>query len=186
MANDDTRKRILDATKNLLLTLENPESITARQIAAKAEVNLAMINYCFQSKEKLLKTATDEIITNEFSKMTMERTETSAKERLKMLLFKICEITLQFEKITRLSVPYLVFEAPIELPLLILPYVKEHFGEKADESRCRMISFELVTVLQIVLYRKNEFSMFAGVPLKTSEDFRAFINRQVNLLLGDE
>jgi len=186
MANEDTRKRILDATKNLLITLDDPGTITARQIAAKAEVNLAMINYCFQSKEKLLKVATDEIITNEFSKMAMERTEPSAKERLKMLLFNISEITLQFEKITRLSVPYLVFEAPIELPILILPYVKEHFGEKAEESRCRMISFELVTVLQIILYRKNDFSMFAGVPLKTSEDFRAFIDRQVSLLLGDE
>jgi len=186
VANDDTRKRILDATKNLLLTLENPGTITARQIAAKAEVNLAMINYCFQSKEKLLKAATDEIITNEFSKMATEMTEPSAKERLKTLLFNISEITLQFEKITRLSVPYLVFEAPIELPVLILPYVKEHFGEKADESRCRMISFELVTVLQIVLYRKNEFSMFAGIPLKTSKDFRSFIDRQAELLLGDE
>jgi len=186
MANEGTRNCILDATKTLLLTLEDPGTITARQIAAKAEVNLAMINYCFQSKEKLLKAATDEIITSEFSKLAMDDTESAAKEKLKSLLYNISEITLKFEKITRLSVPYLIFEAPIELPALILPYIKEHFGEKADESRCRMISFELITVLQIILFRKNDFSLFAGVPLKTSEDFRAFINKQVNLLLGDE
>jgi len=186
MAKGGTKNRILDTTKTLLLTLEDPGTITARQIASKANVNLAMINYCFQSKEKLLKAATDEIISDEFSKIYMGEPESPAKERLKSLLFDISEMTLKFEKITRMSVPYLIFDAPIELPIMILPYVKEHFGEKADENRCRMISFELVTVLQIVLYRKNDFSLFAGIPLKTSEDFRAFINKQVNLLLGDE
>ncbi len=186
MTNEDTRKRILDATITLLLSLEDPGTITARNIASKAEVNLAMINYCYQSKEKLLKIATDKIIADDFSKMVVEEAELSAKERLKALLFNISKITLKFERITRLSVPHLIFEAPIELPLLILPYIKEHFGNKVDESRCRIISFELVTLLQIVLYRRNEFSIFAGVPLKTEEDFRIFINRQVNLLLGDE
>jgi len=184
MANDETRDRIIDATKELLLTMKDPVKITARQIAAKAEVNLAMINYCFQSKEKLLKTATDEIVAYEFAKMTLERPEDSAKERLKALIYDVSEITLRFEKITRLSVPYLIFEAPIELPMMIFPYVKEFFGEEADESQCKMISFELVNMLQIILYRRNDFSVYSGISLQTKEDIRCFINRQVDLLLG--
>ena len=55
MQSDDTRNQLIHATKELLLTVQNPEKITARQIASKANVNLAMINYCFGSKDELLK-----------------------------------------------------------------------------------------------------------------------------------
>jgi len=186
MANEETRERIIDTTKELLLTMKDPGKITARQIAAKAEVNLAMINYCFQSKEKLLKAATDEIVSDEFAKLALDRSEASAKEQLKMLLYNISEVTLQFEKITRLSVPYLIFEAPIELPLMLLPYIRECFGEEADESQCRVISFELVNMLQVILYRRKDFSVYSGISMQTSNDVRCFINRQVDLLLGDK
>jgi len=178
------RKKMIDTTKELLLTVEDPGKITVRQIAAKSKVNLAMINYCFQSKEKLLKTATDEIIADKFDKMKIDRSEASAKERLKMLLCSISDVTLHFEKITRLSVPYLIFEAPIELPTMILPYVKEFYGAEADESQCKMISFELVNMLQIILYRKKDYSIYSGISLQTSDEVRCFINRQVDLLLG--
>jgi len=184
MANEETRARIIDATKELLLTMKNPEKITARQIAAKAEVNLAMINYYFQSKEKLLKAATDEIVADEFAKMAFDRPEASAKEQLKTLLYDISKVTLQFEKITRLSVPHLIFEAPIELPLMILPYIKEFFGEEENESQCKVLSFELVNMLQIILYRRKDFSVYSGISLQTSDEIRCFINKQVDLLLG--
>lgn len=184
MANGETRERMIDATKELLLTMKNPEKITARQIATKAEVNLAMMNYYFQSKEKLLKAATDEIIADEFTKRTMDGLEGSAKERLKRLLYRVSEVTLQFERITRLSVPYLIFEAPIELPMMILPYVKEAIGVEVNESQCKLISFELVSILQIILYRRKDFSMYSGISLQTSDEIRCFINRQVDLLLG--
>ena len=184
MANEETRERIINATKELLITMKDPGKITARQIAACAEVNLAMINYCFQSKEKLLKTATDEIVADAFAKMTIDSSEVSAKERLKALLFNISEVTLRFEKITRLSVPYMIFDAPIELPMMILPYVKEYFGAEIDESQCKLISFELVNMLQIILYRRKDFSCYSGISLQTSDDIRCFINRQVDLLFG--
>jgi len=184
MANEETKVRILDATKALLLTEKDPGKITARQIAAKAEVNLAMINYCFQSKEKLLKAATDDIIAKEFAKMKIEETEASAKDRLKALLYSVSQVSLEYEMITRLSVPYLIFEAPIEMPMMILPYVKEFFGVEADESQCKMISFELVSILQIILYRRKDFFMYSGISLQTIDELRCFINRQVDLLLG--
>jgi len=186
MANDETKKRIIAATKELLLTMEDAETITARQIAAKADVNLAMINYCFQSKEKLLKIATDEIVSGEFEKIAFDRSASSGREHLKELLWRVSLVTLRFERITRLSVPYLVFEAPIELPGRLLPYIKGCLGERKDDSLGKMVSFELVNILQIVLYRSKDFSLFTGIPLETDEDIRSFIDKQVDLLLGDE
>lgn len=65
MQSEETKKQLIAVTKELLLTSENPGKITARQIASQANVNLAMINYCFQSKDELLKLAVDEIIATE-------------------------------------------------------------------------------------------------------------------------
>lgn len=184
MQSEDTKKRLIDATKELLFSTQEPGKITARQIAAKAEVNLAMINYCFQSKEKLLKIAIDEIVAAEFQKTAVE--EDSAlcpKELLKKLLCRVSEVTLQFEKITRLSIPYQLLEAPMELPMAILPYVKGHFSGSRPDSYCKMAAYELVTVLQTVLYRKTDFAAFSGIPLTTNADLSAFIDSQVELFL---
>lgn len=184
MQSEDTKKRLIDATKELLFSTQEPGKITARQIAAKAEANLAMINYCFQSKEKLLKTAIDEIVTAEFQKTAVEEDSTLfPKERLKRLLCRVSEVTLQFERITRLSIPYQLLKAPMELPMAILPYVKELFSGSKPESYCRMVAYELVTVLQTVLYRKADFAAFSGIPLTTNADLTAFIDSQVELFL---
>ena len=184
MQSEDTKKRLIDATKELLFSTQEPGKITARQIAAKAEVNLAMINYCFQSKEKLLKIAIDEIVAAEFQKTAVEEDSAlSPKERLKRLLCRVSEVTLQFERITRLSIPYQLLEAPIELPMAILPYVKEHFSGSRPDSYCKMAAYELVTVLQTVLYRKKDFAAFSGIPLTTNADLSAFIDSQVELFL---
>lgn len=187
MKSEDKKNRLIAATKELLLTAQVPEEITVRQIAEKAQVNLAMINYYFHSKEELLKAATDDIVASEFQKLTInEEHNLCAKERLKNLLHHLCEVTLSLDSITKLSVPYIVFEAPIELPFMILPYVKEHFGDRKSDCFCKMISYEIVTFLQIILYRKADFYQYSGISLQTQKELYDFIDDQVDLFLGGQ
>lgn len=185
MLSDDTKNRLISVTKELLLTETNPEKITARQIAAKAEVNQAMINYCFASKDELLKLAIDEIISSEFKAFSADETDgDTPKEALKKLLFHISEVTLRYEKLTRLSVPYVLFTAPIEIPEGIMPYLREHFQGKKDESYLRIVAYEVVSFLQIVFYRTDDFRKYSGIDLRKTEELRAFINMHIDLLLG--
>ena len=53
----DPRERILQAAIAILGEEADPESITVRQIAARAEVGTGLINYHFGSKDALLNEA---------------------------------------------------------------------------------------------------------------------------------
>ncbi|MGO0862351.1 TetR/AcrR family transcriptional regulator, partial [Clostridioides difficile] len=54
---DSKKEQLINATVQLLTSNKDISSITAREIIAKANVNLAMINYYFKSKEALINTA---------------------------------------------------------------------------------------------------------------------------------
>ena len=49
-----TKKQLLEAAEKLMKDCDAPSEVTSRAITEAAGVNLAMINYCFGSREKLL------------------------------------------------------------------------------------------------------------------------------------
>ena len=51
---DNAKEKILQAALDLLDSEDDAGKITTRQIAKKANVNLALINYYYQSKENLM------------------------------------------------------------------------------------------------------------------------------------
>ena len=187
MQSENTKSQLISTTKDLLLTAKNPEKITARQIASQANVNLAMINYCFGSKDELLKLAIDEIIAFEFKQFTIKGDGyLSPKEKLKMLLYHVSEVTIRYENITRLSVPYVLLNAPIEIPYGILPYIKEHFGNQKEEHVCKVLAYEIVSFMQIVFYRAKDFYKYSGINLQEPRELQRFIDNQLDLILGGE
>lgn len=187
MQSENTKSLLISTTKELLLTAKNPQKITARQIASQADVNLAMINYCFGSKDELLKLAIDEIIAFEFNQFSIvNKNNLNPKEKLKMLLYHVSEVTIQYESITRLSVPYVLLNAPIEIPYGILPYIKEHFGNQKEEQLCKMLAYEIISFMQVVFYRANDFYKYSGINLREPKELQRFIDNQLDLILGGE
>lgn len=53
MISNNQKDALLEATIELFKETEHPEKVTSRQIASRAGVNLAMINYYFGSKDEL-------------------------------------------------------------------------------------------------------------------------------------
>ena len=49
-----TKDKLVDAAFELMEKAEDPMAVTSREIAARAEVKPAMINYCFGSRENLI------------------------------------------------------------------------------------------------------------------------------------
>ena len=116
MANQDTRSKLIDTTKRLLTDNTPLEALTARQISTEAGTNLAMINYCFKSKDELLKIAVDEIIAEEFNQHShIDIPSISAKERLRELLLHVCNAMIKYRELTKLSIPYLMLNDEISL-----------------------------------------------------------------------
>lgn len=84
----DTKQVILDATVNLIRE-EGFRCITLRSIAAKAETNLALINYYYGSKEKLFSDALKELVaTFDDAFKALEDNTLPPKERLKLFFMR--------------------------------------------------------------------------------------------------
>lgn len=80
----DTKQLILDATVALIRE-EGFRCITLRSIAARAETNLALVNYHYGSKEKLFGDAVKQLVgTFDDAFKALEDTSMPPKERMKL------------------------------------------------------------------------------------------------------
>jgi AcrR family transcriptional regulator len=166
MAEENQKNTLLDAAAKLLEESKQPEKITSRQIAACAGVNAAMINYYFGSKETLMSKAVAKIL-DATSEIFQSPPEPSAppKERLRQILRKICQTVVKYRRYTKIYVPHLLLEDEINLPLYVLPEIREHFGVRRSETECRIIAYEMVSFLQLAFYRSDAFLRYAGMNL---------------------
>lgn len=184
MSQTDTRQKLIEATKKLLTSGTLPKTLTAREISNAAGTNLAMINYCFQSKDELLKIAVDEIVAEEFQEHAQIRSEDiSPKEQLRELLIHICDAMVKYRELTRLTIPYLLLNAEISLPLDILPFVTAHFKKRKSETECRVIAFQLVYTLQLIFYREEDFCKYCGIDITKEKQLHDFLDAQLDLYL---
>ncbi|MFT8887614.1 MAG: TetR/AcrR family transcriptional regulator [Ethanoligenens sp.] len=185
MANQDTRNKLIATTKRLLTDGNPLEILTARQISNESGTNLAMINYCFKSKDELLKIAVDEIIAEEFNQHSqMESPDKSAKEQLREMLLHVCNSMIKYRELTKLSIPYLMLNDEISLPLDILPFIKTHFETKKNETECRVIAFQMIYTMQLIFYRADDFRKYCGIDITNEQQLQGFLDAQLNLFLG--
>lgn len=187
MKEENQKVLLLQATIALLEEAKQPEKVTSRQIAERAGINLAMINYYFGSKDTLVAQAVSEIldISSELFRFPPDPAK-PPKERLRGILRQICLVVLKYRRYTRLYVSHLLLEEEITLPQYILPEIRAHFGGSRDETECRVIAYEMVSFLQLAFYRDDAFLRYAGLNLADEETANRVLDMQLNLLLPDE
>ncbi len=164
MENENVKDQLILATMKLLGESKNPGRITARQIANEADVNLAMINYYFSSKDALVNTAVNKLMADRANDLKEIRdSNIPVKQKLKEFLITMSDIANDYSELSRPTVPYLLLEGDIELPYYILPMIKECCGDKRSETECRIIAYQLISFSQLVFYRSGDFLKYTGV-----------------------
>ncbi|WP_154666651.1 hypothetical protein [Intestinimonas massiliensis (ex Afouda et al. 2020)] len=93
---------------------------------------------------------------------------------------------LKYRALTQASIPYLLLEEPISLPLDILPDLRAHFGPAKSEEACRLAAFGLVYTMQLAFYRGEEFQRYYGPEIYSDAGAAAFLDAQLDLFLGGE
>ncbi|MED3152136.1 TetR/AcrR family transcriptional regulator [Bacillus thuringiensis] len=99
--NISTKEKILNTTLELIKN-EGFESVTIRKIAALSDVNIALVNYHFGSKEKLIsETIRVLLISFKDTFSILDDTKLPAKERLKIFLLNYVIVIRQYPKLVR-------------------------------------------------------------------------------------
>jgi AcrR family transcriptional regulator len=185
LKNSNSKEQLISAVIKLLSESEEPANITARQIAAEAGTNLAMINYYFKSKDELLNVAIGKIIENSAEKFRTPAADIPPKEQLREMLVFLGSQVMKYSGYTKISIPYILLQDEIKGPLYILPYLKAYFGERKSELECRIIAYEMLSFMQLAFFRSDAFYRYTGVDLTNEKTCNELVDMQLNLFLGD-
>ncbi len=165
----NVKDKLMKTTVDLLKGGASADSLTAREIATAANVNLAMINYYYKSKDELLYLSVSELMREEVNVWFANKDESiSAYDKLRTMLINVCDITVQYSAFTRLTVEYEVIKADITAPQYMIPLIREICEEERTELSVRIIAYEIISFLQLVYLRAKEFWAYAGVDVLDS------------------
>ena len=167
MPGESVKDRLVLATVGLLRDRADASGITARQIAREADVNLAMINYYFGSKDALLTAAVSLVIADKAAALTeIGGRSGPADAKLRDFLSTLSDITMEYAELTRPTVPWVLLEGELDATHHLLPLVRDCFGDRRSETECRIIAYQLVSFSQLVFYRSASFLKYTGIDIE--------------------
>lgn len=183
-----TKEKLVTAATELLATCGDPNEVTSRAIVTRAGVPLGMVNYCFGSREALLFEAfcrnRDRYLTDD-RMVEIMTADISAKEKVRRLHYLVSDFLVNEYKYTHAITGYLLLNRDLTKGLTTLPLIREHYGDKKEEWELRLISYQLSSLMQLIIYRIDDMSSFLDMDLHAGEELHRLIDAQIDLLLED-
>lgn len=185
MERDDrtARERILDAAMEFIAGGKTGEEITMRQIAARAGVNLALVNYYFRSKENLLSQVVGNIMGGLIAQATRRNAGADAQTRLRDMLLATADAAFQYRNIASIALSAELKAGCRHSVELVTPLLREMLPG-VDEEDIGILALQLMMpfhhiVIDPALYGDRLRTDFFDVCER-----RRTINRMVDCLLA--
>ncbi|MDR3282113.1 MAG: TetR family transcriptional regulator [Candidatus Methanoplasma sp.] len=179
----EERMKIVDRTMGLLKQSSNPSSVTTRAIAECAEINPAMVNYYFGSKDALMK----EAVRGLFETTERDRLISQSNPRKAMfdLLEDMCARILSNKRYSPLYVPDSILNDRMSAPPGLVELIRDYFQGRVGDGECRATAYQMASFLRIAAYRPEEFLLCSGIDMRNRGDLRRVISHQLDLFLRD-
>ena len=151
-----TKEKLLDATFALMEEADDPLAVTSRQIAERAGTKPSMINYCFGSRENLIY-------------------QTFQKQYMGFLN----------EKEVAKVIASVLFNRDLSQESFSYAYVKKHYAGRKTDKECKLIAYEMSSMMQLIVCRKEDIKKDFGIDLNKEKELRKYIDMRIDLLLGE-
>lgn len=184
-----TREKLLAAAEKLMEQYDDPFKVTSRQIASEAGMQAAMINYCFGSRENLIY----QVFQNKYENTLKDadvigivtNNNLTPKDKLKKLHFIVARFLVNDFKFTKAITSFVLFNRDLSKEAFSLKYVMEHYNGSKTKEECKLIAYELSTMMQLIIYRCEDIEKDMGINLHNEEVLRHYIDMRVDLLLQE-
>ncbi len=183
-----TKERLIEATFSLMEKSDDPLAVTSRQIADAAGTKPSMINYCFGSRESLIHRTFEEKymnLLNEEKVNEILNAGLAPKELLKQIHYEVAKLLVNNYHFTKAITAFVLFKRDLERESFSFPFVKQHFNGRKSDAECKLIAYELSTMMQLIICRKDDIKTAFGFDLDDRNGLRDFINMRIDFLLGD-
>ena len=182
-----TKEKLISATFALMEEADDPMGVTSRQIAGRAGVKPSMINYCFGSRENLIyQTFRKQYLSflNETRIKKLIASDITPKDLLKKLHFTVATCLVENPKFTKAITPYVLFNRDLSQESFSFPYVKKHYARKKTDKECRLIAYEMSSMMQLIICRKDDIKRDFGIDLNKDKELKKYIDMRIDLLLA--
>jgi AcrR family transcriptional regulator len=181
MKNINAKDKIMDATTKLIEECVSIENVTIRDIAAKSDVGVGLINYHFQTKENLINKCIQKIIGNSintfgamYQSLTLE-----PLEKLRFLSKSTCTFLVKNQGIFRASILSDLIcgnctDNTSQTIQAYLPVMRDIYGEAKLEKEIYLSTHVFITTLQSAFLRRDVFmqnKQFDFYDTKQREEF---------------
>jgi AcrR family transcriptional regulator len=179
----EARARILESAWNILQEKKDANAVTVREVATRAEVGIGLINYHFESKDKMLMEAAGNAM--KIAAMKWEEVEKDntlhPKESLFQMLTQLSDMGSEHEYLIKMAAKLELIDGEIGTPLYILPYVKRIKG--FDDTQAKLAAFVLITAIQSAVLRMDAFGQYTGYHIKNKDDRDKMIAKLIDICL---
>lgn len=182
-----TRAAILEAASKLMTECSDPSEVTSRAITKDAGVNLAMINYCFGSREALLFEVFENIRTKAqqcnpaFGKILSG--SLSPRQKLTELYYEAMKMMLAHFNLTKAITKYVLMNREIGTSSGSLAFIKAHFGDRKSENECRLIAYQISSMHELAVLRHLDIKESCGIDLCDNDTLHKFVEENINRFL---
>ena len=183
-----TKEKLLDATFALMEEADDPLAVTSRQIAERAGTKPSMINYCFGSRENLIyQTFQKQYMgfLNEKEVAKILSSDLPPKDVLKKLHFTVAKCLVDNPKFTKAITPFVLFNRDLSQESFSYAYVKKHYSGRKTDKECKLIAYEMSSMMQLIVCRKEDIKKDFGIDLNKEKELRKYIDMRIDLLLGE-
>ncbi|MCF8020590.1 MAG: TetR family transcriptional regulator [Vallitaleaceae bacterium] len=183
MKRETTKQKLINATLELSEIYDNIDRITSRDISKKSGINLALINYHFDTKENLLRLVA-EIKLNSIIKSTIEEFDESlsAYDKIKKLLLDTASFA--FENINSFKVisRYEMNVGCIHSLELFRPYFQEHLPD-TEEGLLTIILLRLLVFYHTIILSPEDYGKVLGVDFFDDLQRNEFLTDMLNMAI---
>lgn len=182
-----TKKALLDAAEKLMTKCSDPAEVTSRAIAKESGVNLAMINYCFGSREGLLyevfKKLLEDVQKCDTRFIEIMSSRLPPKRKLAELHFKMMKLMLENYNYSQAVTKYILFNRNEDFGMESLPFIEEHYKGRKTVEECRMIALELTSLHELAVLRYETIKSSCGIDLTNEKMLKQYVFQNVNRFL---
>jgi len=180
----DSKERILDSMVKLLMERKDISKITTRQIAELANVNSALINYYYQSKENLVFKAVEICMENIAKELFVEDTPNeNPVGRLKNMIKTFSGFAFNNYYLSEIAISNEIRHGSITTNTIFLPLLKEIFKESKTEIELKLIALQIITPMQVLFLNASDYKVYLSKDLYNEQIRNEVLDHMIDNIL---
>ena len=189
----EARDKIITTTTELIKQYGDVSKITVRDIADRSGVGVGLINYHFQTKEKLIELCVQRIIRqliDQFEPL-YNSLEISPLDRLRYLFKSTASFIIENPGISRISMlndlsSGIIGDNSDQAANVYLKILKEIYGETKTDIEIYTVMHMLMSSMQVAFLRNEVMKQHIGIDFINRQQIEDFVDRLFDCIFKSE